>query len=901
MISTDTYRLIQGYFDCQALGAQALRGMAEPLHVYRVLQDSGARGHLDVAATRGLTPLVGREQDVGLLVERWEQVKAGHGQVVLLSGEGGMGKSRLVQVLTDHIANEPHVRWECRSVPYYQNTALYPLTDLFQRLLQWQPDETSDTKLGKLEQALSQYRLPLEETVPLFAPLLALPVPENRYPLLNLSPQRQRQKTLETLVAMLLELAEHQPALFIVEDLHWTDPTTLELLNLVLDQTPTASLLVLLTCRPSFHPTWPQRSSLTEITVNRLSHAQVAQMVAGITEGKIFPTEMLQQIMEKTDGVPLFIEEVTKMILASGLLQAHAAHHARTDPLPALAIPATLHDALMARLDQCGSSKAVAQLGATLGRTFAYDLLHAVSPWDETTLQHGLRQLVEAELVAQRGVPPQATYQFKHALIQETAYQSLLTSTRQQYHQHIAQVLERQFPEVAETQPELLAHHSTEAGRAEQAVVYWQRAGQQALQRSANPEAVRHLNAALALLATLSETPARAQQELDVQLALGPALIALKGATAPEVEQTYARAHALCRQVSETPQRFPTLWGLWRFYLNLGVLPTARELGEQLSWLAQRATVPTHRITAHAALGTTLFLLGDYVSARTPLEQGSTLTDLGAQRSAALSHSVAPGIVCLAYAALTLWCLGSPTQAVQRSQEALALAQDLSHPLSLVFAQFFAAMLHHHRREAPAVQTQAEALLTLATAQGFPFYVGCGMGLRGWALAVQGQGETSLAQTHQGMTAILATGNIISQPLCRVMCAEAAGHVGQVKDGLRLLAAARTGLEANGQGDLLAEVYRLQGEFLLRQATSDAAQAEACFQQALAVARRQQAKSWELRAAMSLSRLWQQQSKRTEAYDLLAPVYDWFTEGFDTADLQEARALLDELGAPNGR
>src|SRR5215471_17246124 len=322
MLSASTYRLIQGYFECQDLGAQTLRGVAEPLHVYRVLQASGARGRLDVAQPRGLTPLVGREQEVGLLVERWAQAKAGHGQVVLLTAEGGLGKSRLVQVLKDHVAHEPHVRWECRSLPYYQNTALYPLTDLFQRTLQWQPHETPDEKVGKLEQTLRQYKLPLEDTVPLFAPLLALPLPEHRYPPLNLSPQRQRQKTLETIVAMLLELAEHQPVLFIVEDLHWTDPTTLELLHLVIEQTPTASMLVLLTCRPHFQPTWHHRSYLTEMTLNHLSHAQVAQLMTGMTHGKTFPAAVLQQIMAKTDGVPLFVEEITKAILESGQLKA---------------------------------------------------------------------------------------------------------------------------------------------------------------------------------------------------------------------------------------------------------------------------------------------------------------------------------------------------------------------------------------------------------------------------------------------------------------------------------------------------------------------------------------------------------------------------------------------------
>ena len=343
-ISDATYRLVQGYFACQDLGAHALRGVTEAMRLYQVLSESGATSRLDIAQPRGLTPLVGRESEVTLLLERWAQVKAGHGQVVLLSGDGGIGKSRLVQTLKDHVANEPHIRWECRSVPYYQNTALYPLTELFQRLLHWQHDETPDEKLGKLEQALRQYRLPLEETVPLFAPLLALPVPEHRYPPLNLSSQRQRQQTLETLVAILLELAEHQPVLFIVEDLHWTDPTTLELLNLVIEQIPTISILTVLTCRPHFQPAWYHRSYIAEMTLSHLSHAQVEQIVTGMTDGKTLPAEVLQQIIAKTDGVPLFVEEMTKAILESGQLTAVNGHYVLAGALQVLSIPATLQD-----------------------------------------------------------------------------------------------------------------------------------------------------------------------------------------------------------------------------------------------------------------------------------------------------------------------------------------------------------------------------------------------------------------------------------------------------------------------------------------------------------------------------------------------------------------------------
>jgi predicted ATPase len=741
---------------------------------------------------------------------------------------------------------------------------------------------------------LVQYGLPLAETVPLFASLLSLPLPADYVPLTG-SPEQQKQQTLHALLTIFVRIATQQPVLCVMEDLHWVDPSTLELLGLLVDQGPTARILTLCTFRPDFSPPWMGRAHCTQLTVNRLPRHQAVEVIHQVAHGKGLPPEVVEQIVAKTDGVPLFVEELTKMVLESGLLQEREGRYDLTSPLLPLAIPATLHDSLMARLDRLAAVKSLAQLGATLGREFSYALLQAVAPWDEETLHQGLQQLVEAEFLYQRGVPPQATYLFKHALIQDTAYQSLLKSTRQQYHQRIAGVLVDRFPETAATQPELVAHHYTEAGLTEQAIPYWQRAGQQARQRSANPEAVQHLTRGVALLTTLPETPARAQQELDLQLALGPVFMATKGYAAPDVEQTYARAQVLCQQVGETPQLFPTLRGLCRFYRNRGVLPTARALGEQLYRLAQRDAEPTPLLEAHEALGDTLFYLGEYAAARTHLEQGSALIDPAVQRTLVLHHDSAPGVRCLALAAQTLWCLGYPAQAMRRCQEALALAQELDYPQSRSSAWHYAAFLHQRRRETPVVQAQADTLLSLATAQGFPFHVGLGTCWRGWVLAAQGQDEAGRAQIQQGLAALLALGQRNAWLQFLVLLAEAAGHAGQVNEGLRLLAEALAGFEDSGRGDMLAEAYRLQGELLLRQPIPDAAQAEACFQQALAIARHQQAKSWELRAAMSLARLWQKQGKRTEAHALLAPIYGWFTEGFDTADLQDAKALLEAL------
>jgi predicted ATPase len=618
-----------------------------------------------------------------------------------------------------------------------------------------------------------------------------------------------------------------------------------------------------------------------------------------VAHGKALPPEVVEQIVAKTDGVPLFVEELTKMVLESGLLQERKERYELTGPLPPLAIPATLHDSLMARLDRLVTVKSLAQLGATLGREFSYELLQAVAPWDEATLRRGLQQLVEAELLYQRGLPPQATYLFKHALIQDAAYQSLLRSTRQQYHQRIAQVLEAQFSEAVETQPELLAHHYTEAGLAAQAVGYWQRAGERSNARFAYVEAVAHCSKGLEVLQSLPDTPERTQHELLLQTALGPALMATRGYTTPEVEAAYSRALELCRQVGETPQLFVTLMGLWQFYLVRAQHQTARELGERLLSLAQNAGDPALLVQAHRALGEVFQNLGELVLAQEHLAQGSALYDPQHHRSHAVLND--PGVFCLSFASWVLWWLGYPEQAIQRSQAALTLAREMSHPPTLAAVLFFAAMHHQARREWQLAQERAEAAIALAREQGLLHWVAYGIIVCGWALAVQGQWEEGIAQIQQGLIAQKTVGAQIGRPAFLSLLTEAHAAAGQVEAGLGVLAEALALVDYTGERYWEAEIYRLKGEILLQQAVPDASQAEACFHQALAVARRQLAKSWELRAAIRLARLWQQQGKRAAARDLLEPIYGWFTEGFDTADLQEARALLEELGESHGR
>jgi predicted ATPase len=695
----------------------------------------------------------------------------------------------------------------------------------------------------------------------------------------------------------LLEHAEQHPILFILEDLHWTDPTTLEFLGLLVEQVPTAAIYVLLTCRPHFQPAWHHRSYLTEMTINRLSHPQIERMVDRIAGGKMLPQEVLQHITDKTDGVPLFVEEMTKALLELGHLKESDKHYELTGSLRTLTIPSTLHDSLMARLDRLVTAKGVAQIGATIGRQFAYDLLQAVSQLDESTLQRELGRLVEAEIVYQRGLPPQAYYFFKHALIRDSAYESLLKSTRQHYHQRIAHVLEEQFSETTKTQPELLAHHYTEAGLTEQAVHYWHHAGQRASERSAHVEAIGHLRQGLQLLQTLPETPERIQQDVDLRIALGPSLITTKGWAAPEVRETYTSAQQLCHHLEDPYRLFPVLRGLWSYYLVRAEFRTAHALGKQLLALAQHVQDAAMLLGAHRALGATLFFLGAVAAAHTHLAQGIALYDPRQHRDQTFLYGEDTGVVCHSHAAWALWHLGYPDQGRARTEEAVTLAQHIVHPPSLCYVLGFAAVFHQFRREVRATQELAEATISLAKEQGIPTWMATCSLLHGWALAQQGQAQEGIEQLHQGLTAWRATGAEEGRPYFLALLAEAYGTMRQPEVGLTVLAEALTLVDKTGERHYEAELYRLKGELLLQRPSDNTTEAETCFHHALEIARTQQAKSFELRTATSLARLWQQQGKRQEAHDLLTPVYNWFTEGFNTADLKDAKVLLDALRA----
>ena len=896
VISSATHKLIQAEFRCEDLGDLQLKGVAEPIHAWRVLGLAEAEDEVEESGVA--IPLVGRDQEIGLLLRRWTQSKDRLGQAVLISGEAGIGKSALVETVGAQAKKEGFTRTTFRCSPYYTNSALYPMIEQIKRRLRWQAGDTPYTKLAKLEQILANYNWVAEEVVPLFAALLSLQLPAGRYPPLKLTPQEQKQRTLDALVAWTLEEAERRPIFDLWDDLHWADPTTLELLGLLMNQAATASLLIVLTFRPEFIPPWPTRSHMTPITLSRLEGPDVEAMATRLASGKALPAEVVQHIVKKTDGVPLYVEELTKVILESGLLREETDRYDLTGPLSTVKIPATLDESLTARLDRLPKLREVAQLGAVLGREFEYEMLKALAPMDEARLQEGLSQLVEAELLYQRGRPPRATYIFKHALIQDAAYQSLLKRTRQQCHRQVADILESRFPETLETQPELLAHHHTEANSPQTAVEYWRKAGQQAVHRFADREAVGHLEKGLGVLLTLPDTPERARQELTLQTSLGPTLMATKGYAAPAVGKAYRRARDLCQELKEITPLFPVLWGLWMYHLVRAEHEAANELTKQLLGVAQTTGDQDLALEANFAVGLSAFYCGELLAAREHLEKAIGAYDPERHKGLASTYGgLDPGVCCLEYVAWTLWLLGYPDQALKRADEAQPLAKQVANLYTQTRSLYWDSLVRQFTGQWDVLRERIEVAINMATEHGFALVLGVGPIMRGWALVTEGQAEEGIRQISQGVERYRATGAGFQLPHLLTPLIEAYNKIEQPQEGLAVLAEAQALVEKTGERYYEAELERLKGELMLVQFPDDAAEAETCFHKALEIARGQQATSLELRTAMSLARLWQRQGKEGDARQLLNDVFVWFTEGFDTADLREARALLDELGA----
>jgi class 3 adenylate cyclase/tetratricopeptide (TPR) repeat protein len=892
VIGPSTRRLTGGLFDYEDLGAVDIKGFAAPVIASRVLRESGAESRFE-ALRATATPLVGRDEELAMLGRRWRQATSGEGCVVLLSGEPGIGKSRLAQILVERLSGEPHTRLRLFCSPHYQHHALYPTIAQLKRAAGFRREDTADERLDKLEAVLAQATNDLGETAPLLAALLSLPAGE-RYPPLNLTPQKQKEKTLQALLAQLEGLAAQQPVLLLFEDAHWSDPTSLELLDLIIDRVAAVPIMLLITFRPEFAPPWTGRPDVTSVSLSRLARRQRAEMIAGVTGGKALPREIVEQIIDRTDGVPLFVEELTKAVVESGMLTDAGDRYTAAGPLAPLVIPASLQASLLARLDRLAPVREVAQIGAVLGRQFSHDLIGAVAPMPPARLEDALAQLVSAELIYRRGTPPDAEYTFKHALVQDAAYSTLLRGRRQQLHAHIAATLEDRFPEIVAAQPALLAHHCTEAGLMEKAVDYWLVAGRQAWARSAVVEAVALLRRGLASLLVLPGDDQHRERELDLQIALGQALTASQGWGAQEMREAYARARQLAVTLNRPRALLFALYGQSTYHWARADLGRARQLAEEIVGLGEESGDVATRVMGSYASGLTCFQFGDFTAGRAYFEKGLALFD-PADRLAYAELLPTDALVNLRiHSCWLLGCLGHVNQALSRRDAALDEARRLSHPHTLALALASAWRTGWCVGLEPKSLLQcADELLALATEHGFGFFRSFALMARGWCLAGLGRADEGIPLLTTGIAGALDTGWAVFRPGYLTLLADACRMAGQVQAALEHLAEAQRLVEETQERCNHAETLRLRGEVLL--AMGDPAAAEASYGKSLALAREQSARFWELRAAMSLARLWRDQGKHTEAHALLAPVYNWFTEGFDTPVLQKAKAMLHEF------
>jgi class 3 adenylate cyclase/predicted ATPase len=893
VISHATRRLVGGLFELHDLGPRPLKGFAERLAVWRVSGESKAEGRFEARHTTGLTPLVGRDEELSLLLRRWAQASDGEGQVVLLSGEPGIGKSRIVRALRERLGNEPYTPLSHYCSPFHVNSALHPVIGLLERSAGFARDDPPDVKLTKLENLLSLSTDDLDVVVPLVAALLG--VTEEKYPPLALTPQRQRQRTLEVLVDQVEGLARREPVLATYEDLHWADPTTLEIVDLVVERVQRMPVLVLITLRPEFAPPWTGHAHVTQLSLSRLTRRHGSALIEQVTGGKALPAEVLDQILARTDGVPLFVEELTKSVLESGLLRDAGDRFELDGPLPSLAIPSSLHDSLMARLDRLAPVKEVAQIGAVIGREFSHELLVAVADRPETELTFALGRLIASELIFRRGTPPEATYIFKHVLVQDAAYESLLKSRRQQLHMRVAAILADRFPETVKLQPEVLALHCTEAGRAEEAISYWYRAGQRANERSAYHEAIAHLSRALELLDQVTDPAARTGWEASLRMTLGVVMYASRGPV-DQARSMYLRARELCEEIGDEQQLFVAVWGLWHIESMRMNAAAARHLADEVLKLAGRQDSHELLLQAHHAGWTTSFYQGEIRNCKEHAERGVAIYDADIHHRQISTYGAHDAGVCsLVHGGLALWLLGYSDRAAGRAEQALRLAEQLLHPFSLAQALFACAAIQQFRGAIAEVRKFAGRLVITADDRGIAIYRETGTALDGWARAVGGETGSGIADIGRSLEALRAMGFNLRRSYFLWLLADACGRASDYERGLAALAEALAFVDERAERWWEAELHRVHGELLLRSSAPDQARAAASFERALDFARKQEARSLELRAATSLARLRAEQGERHKAYDLLASVYSWFTEGFDTADLKDAKALLEEL------
>jgi class 3 adenylate cyclase/predicted ATPase len=882
VIGPQTRQLLGDLFECRDLGAIEVKGFPEPVHAYQVVGESAIESRFEALHGAVLTPLVGREEQIDLLLRQWNRAKGGEGRVVLLSGEPGIGKSRLTAALQEKIENEPHTRMRYFCSSHHQDSALHPIIAQFERATGFEREDTPEVKLDKL--AVLAPASP-EDGV-LLAELLSLPT-EGRFPPLQLTPQRKKEKTFAALLGQLEALARQRPVLMLFEDVHWIDPSSRELLDLLVERASRLPVLLLVTFRPEFQPPWTGQAHVTVLVLNRLDRREGAVLVRRVVGAKALTDDVVTEIVNRTDGVPLFVEELTKAMLEGASVATALSRAGATPPN----VPAMLHASLMARLDRLGSAaREVAQVGAALGREFPYELLAAVAQRKAGELDAALDQLVVAGLAFRRGTPPQATFLFKHALVQDAAYATLLRGKRQEVHGRVVHVLEEQWPETVEAQPELLAHHCVQAGLVERAIAYYARAGQRAIARSAMLEAIAQLKKGLRLLTSLPDAASHQRQELELQIPLGRALMVVHGYAASVVGETYARARALCEQLDRSPEIMPVLYGQYVYYLLKGQLSLARALAADFLKQGEDGADVGMMGMGHWLSGLPCFYFGEFLASRAHLEQALARFDPAHRPFYMSFHIQDPLGPLLNYLSWDLCCLGYLDQARLRSEAAVEEARKMGHPYSLAYALLGACWVDWGTHACEELQARAEALIAVADEHGF-WNRAVGTVFRGWALAGGGRSTEGIALLRAGVIAYRATGAVTWAPFFLTLLAEAEGIAKQRDEGLEHLAEAERLIAETEERWAEAELHRVRGQLLL--ADHDPVAAERCFSKAINIAQQQSAKFWELRATISLARLWRERGKRDAARDLLAPIYGWFTEGFDTPLLKEAKALLD--------
>ena len=883
VIAASSRQLIGRLFDCDDLGHVALKGFSEPVPVWRVLGTSSVDSRFE-ALRAATTPLIGRDEELELLLRRWRQAASGEGRVVLLSGEPGIGKSRIAQTVVDRLGGEPYTRLRYFCSPHHQDSALYPSITQLERAAGFRRGDTDEQQLNKLEAVLGQGTNDLSEAVPLLAALMSIPTGD-RYRPLDLSPQKRKEKTLYAQLAQVEGLAARQPVLMVWEDVHWSDPTTRESLDMLIDRVPTLRLLLIITFRPEFNPPWVGRPHVTMLHLNRLPQRQCAEMIAHVTHGKTLPKEIADQIIDRTDGVPLFIEELTKAVVESGLVAESGDRYTVTGPLTPLAIPTSLHASLLARLDRLAPVREVAQIAAALGRQFSHELISAVASMPQRELDDALDQLVTAELIFRRGSPPDAEYTFKHALVQDAAYGILLREPRRKLHARIAETLEGQFPEIAESQPELVARHCTEAALIEKAAGLWGKAGQRSLERSALVEAVAQLTRALDQIATLPATPALRREQIKLQVALINPLIHVKGPAAPETKTAAERARLLIEQaeaLGEPPEDPRLLFSVLYVFCAANCVSfngdAMRELAAQFLALAEKQTATGPRLVGHTLVGQSLLHTGDIAEGRAHYDQALALYDPAEPRPVVtVAHDARVSI--LSHRSIGLWSLGYPEAALADADRALKYAREIGHAATLMFALTIPLFTHIQCGSYAIANLQSDEVVALGDKKDTLFWKAQGMVNQGCVSVLTGKASDAVQTMNAGITAYRSKGASLYTPLWLSYLAKAYAELDQFDGAWRRIGEAMSAVATTKERWCEAEVYRTAGEIASLASELDAAKAQAYFERALSVARAKHAKSWELRAAMSLARLWRDQGKAGQARELLAPVYGWFTEG----------------------